>query len=59
MYLAKSLDTLVKLFFRKFICTLREKCRSIAKQMLLMKFDCDDEIYIYICVKYISFIANK
>jgi len=48
MYLAKSLDTLVKLFFRKFICTLREKCRSIAKQMLLMKFDCDDEIYIFV-----------
>ena len=52
MYLAKSLDTLVKLFFRKFICTLREKCRSIAKQMLLMKFDCDDEIYIYLCEIY-------
>jgi len=34
--------------------TLKEKYQSIAKQMLLKKFDCDDEIYI--SVKYILFL---
>jgi len=50
---------LSNLIARNFIwvCTLREKCQSIAKQMLLTKFDCDDEI-LYISMKYILFLWN-
>jgi len=52
----KEIVVYAKHFSRIVSNTLRGKYRSIAKQMLPTKFDCDEEIFI--SVKYILFLWN-